>query len=63
MMQLLLDEGVDVNNQCEHYGIALQATSSIKHEKVIRILLKRGANVNVQNEIYGSTSSSIIWRI
>ena len=49
VMQMLLDQGVDVNAQGGGvYGNALQAASCKGHDKVVQILLNQGADVNAQ---------------
>jgi len=37
-----------------HYGNALQAASSGGHDKVVRMLMDVGADVNAQGERYGN---------
>ena len=54
LMQLLLEEGADVNAQGGFYGNALQAASSQNDEIVIRLLLNKGADVNAQGGHYGN---------
>ena len=46
-MQLLLDNGADVNAQ-EHCGNALRAASEGGHIQVVQLLLDNGADVNAQ---------------
>ncbi|KAK5943798.1 hypothetical protein PMZ80_003079 [Knufia obscura] len=43
VVQILLDQGADVNAQGGKYGNALQAASQRGHEKVVQMLLKQGA--------------------
>ena len=51
-----LDHGADVNFQDSRYGAtALQAASQTGEEKIVRLLLKRGAKVNLQDK-EGSTA-------
>lgn len=54
IVQLLLDQGIDVNAQGGVYGNALQAASESGYEKVIQLLLDKGADVNAQSGIYGN---------
>jgi ankyrin repeat protein len=44
---MLLDRGADVNAQGGRYGSALQAASSEGHDKIVQLLLDKGADVNV----------------
>jgi len=47
----LLDKGVDVNFQDEGYGASpLHAASQSGRKKIVRMLLNRGAKVNLQNK-------------
>ncbi|RYP68914.1 hypothetical protein DL771_006403 [Monosporascus sp. 5C6A] len=50
----LIENGADINAQGGHYGNALYAASSERHEKVVSPLLERGANVNAQGGHYGN---------
>lgn len=43
---MLLDKGANVSAQGGRYGNALQAASYRGYEKVVQILLEKGANVN-----------------
>jgi hypothetical protein len=43
MVELLLGKGADVNAQGGFYGNALQAASVTGHEKVVELLLGKGA--------------------
>jgi ankyrin repeat protein len=45
VVQLLLDNGADINAQGGIYRNALQAASENKREKVVRLLLDNGASV------------------
>jgi ankyrin repeat protein len=54
VVQMLLDEGAEVNAQGGHYGNVLQAASSGGHEKVVQMLLNKGAEVNAQGGHYGN---------
>ena len=54
VVQMLLDQGADVNAQGGEYGNALQAASVKGHEKVVQMLLDQGADVNAQGGNYGN---------
>ena len=47
MMWMLLDKGADVNAQGGRCGNALQAASYESCDKVVQMLLDRGANIDV----------------
>ena len=53
-MQLLLDNGADVNALGGLYGNALQAAASDGNQAVVQLLLKNGAEVNAQGGAYGN---------
>jgi ankyrin repeat protein len=44
----LVGKEADVNAQGGHYGNALQAASVIGHEAIAKLLIEKGADVNVQ---------------
>ena len=60
VVQLLLDEGADVNAQVGNYGYALQAAMAAKYTlhdylvEVVQLLLDKGADVNAQGGIFGT---------
>ncbi|RJE23332.1 Ankyrin repeat protein [Aspergillus sclerotialis] len=53
-----LESGTDtkdlIHSHGGRYGNALQAASSNSHEKVVQMLLDKGANVNAQDGFYGN---------
>ncbi|RMZ90991.1 hypothetical protein DV736_g1777, partial [Chaetothyriales sp. CBS 134916] len=51
---ILSRSAVDVNVHGGRYGNALQAASEHGHEKVVQILLDKGANVNAQGGLFDS---------
>lgn len=53
VVQMLLDQGADVNAQGKH-GNALQVASLVGNEKVVQMLLDQGADVNIQGGEYGT---------
>ncbi|KAJ7270190.1 ankyrin repeat-containing domain protein [Mycena rebaudengoi] len=53
MVQLLIDSGVNVNQQGGYYGNALQAALVHRHDEVLRLLLKHGGDTNIAGE-YGT---------
>ena len=48
--ELLLNNGADINARGGFYGNALQVASSGGHETVVKLLLDRGAKLNMQDE-------------
>ncbi|KAJ7278197.1 ankyrin repeat domain-containing protein [Mycena rebaudengoi] len=54
MIQLLLNQGANVDAQHGHHGTALQAASLKGHEAVVQLLLDWGADVNAQCEEQGN---------
>jgi hypothetical protein len=54
VVQLLLNQGANVNAQGGQYGTALQAASMEGHEAVVQLFLNQGANVNAQGGHYGT---------
>ncbi|CZR51502.1 uncharacterized protein PAC_01379 [Phialocephala subalpina] len=54
IVQLLLDEGLDINVQSGGFGPALQAASCGGHEEVVRMLLDAGADPNAEGGAYGT---------
>lgn len=46
-------DGNEVNAQGGNYGNALQAASSEGHDKIVQMLLDKGAEVNAQGGEYG----------
>ena len=49
-MQLLLENGADVNAFRGRYDNALRAAINWRREEVVKLLLKNGANVNAKNK-------------
>ncbi|KAJ6530036.1 ankyrin repeat-containing domain protein [Mycena vulgaris] len=54
MSQLLVEKGVDVNQEEGVYGCALQAASHQGHDSVVSLLLNNGADANAKGGCYGS---------
>ncbi|KXG52095.1 uncharacterized protein PGRI_083790 [Penicillium griseofulvum] len=54
IVQLLLDQGADVNAQDGKNGTALQAAALEGHAHIVRLLLDQGADVNAQGGWYGT---------
>ncbi|CAL8575827.1 hypothetical protein XPA_001728 [Xanthoria parietina] len=52
VVQMLLDNGADVNAQGGSYTNALQAASAGGHDQVVQMLLDNGADVNAQGGSY-----------
>lgn len=53
-LQLLLENGVDINAQGGYFGNALQAAAQGGHLEIIQLLLEKGADVNAQGGEYGN---------
>ncbi|KAJ1329892.1 ankyrin repeat domain-containing protein 50 [Microdochium nivale] len=53
-VQLLLDEGANVNAQGGYFGNALQAASSTGNQTVVQLLLDKGADVHAQGGFHNS---------
>jgi len=53
-VELLLENGADVNMQVEHFGTALQAASDSGHAQIVQQLLDWGADVNIQRGPFGT---------
>lgn len=51
----LLDAGVDVNARFRYDATALSYACDHGHLEVVKVLLERGANVNVKDSFYGAT--------
>ena len=53
-----LDEGGDVDARCAELDDAtlLMATATVGHEALVRMLLQRGASVNLQDSFNGGTA-------
>ena len=49
----LLDKGVDVNTKTQYGATALAYACDKGHFEVVKLLLERGANVNVKDTFYG----------
>lgn len=60
-VQMLFDEGADVNAEGGEYGNALQAASYRGCERVVQMLLDKGAKVNVQGGKYGNALQAASW--
>lgn len=54
VIQLLIDNGADINAQSGLYGSSLQAASMAGDEKVVQQLLDNGASVSIQSGLYGN---------
>ncbi|KAJ6496842.1 ankyrin repeat-containing domain protein [Mycena vulgaris] len=54
LVQLLIDEGADVNAEGGHYGNALQAATLNGHKQIVQLLIDEGADVNSQGGYHGN---------
>ncbi|KAJ6605260.1 ankyrin repeat-containing domain protein [Mycena vulgaris] len=54
MVQLLVENGADVNTPTKRHGPPLSVASETGHDRIVQFLLKNGANVNVHGGGYGS---------
>ncbi|KAJ6579081.1 ankyrin repeat domain-containing protein [Mycena vulgaris] len=61
MVQLLIDNGADVNAQGGYFKNALQAASLNGHELVVKLLIDKGANVNAQGGYFGNAMQAASW--
>ncbi len=57
----LLDAGVDVNAKFRYGATALSYACDRGHLEVVKVLLARGADVNVKDTFYGSTP--LLWAV
>ena len=62
MAVILLDRGVDVNDDVNERGTPLHAASRFGHIGVARLLISKGANVNAVSEKAGSPLHTAILR-
>ena len=53
-VQMLLDQGADVNAPGGQYGNALQTACYYGYKEIVQILLDRGADVNAQGSDFGN---------
>ena len=56
MVQILLDQGVDVNAEGGHICSALHAASSEGHDQIVQMLLAGGANINKCSALHGGSA-------
>ena len=54
VVQLLLENGADVNARGGYFGNALQAAAHEHSKKVVQLLLENGADVNAQGGIHST---------
>ncbi|KAF4869439.1 Glutathione S-transferase omega-like 2 [Colletotrichum siamense] len=53
-VNLLIDNGANVNSQCGSYGTALQAAARAGYQEIVKLLIYNGANVNSRSGYYGT---------
>ncbi|KAJ6527123.1 ankyrin repeat-containing domain protein, partial [Mycena capillaripes] len=54
IVQLLLNEGININVQ-GYYGSIIQAAALKGCENIVQLLLDKGADINAQCELYHNT--------
>src|SRR5215216_1981010 len=52
-LKAFLDKGVDVNSKTRYGATALSYACDKGHVEVVRLLIERGADVNVRDTFYG----------
>ena len=52
VVQLLLNNGADINTQCREYGNALYTVSSQGHWEIVQLVLANGADTNAKGGEY-----------
>ena len=57
VLQILLENGANINAESGFYGNALSGASFIGHVEVVRLLLENGANVNAKGGYYRNALS------
>jgi ankyrin repeat protein len=62
LVELLLNNGANVNAQGGRYGNALQAALYNSHEAVVRLLLEKGADINAQGGQYGNALLAALYK-
>ncbi|KAJ5865176.1 uncharacterized protein N7529_007092 [Penicillium soppii] len=62
IVELLLEQGADVNAQGGHFGTAFQAACYKGHDKIAQMLLERGADVNTQGGEYGNALQAACYK-
>ncbi|KAM6503799.1 hypothetical protein JOM56_000742 [Amanita muscaria] len=62
IVELLLDNGADVNAQGGCYGNPLQVASSRGDKDIVELLLDKGADVNAQSGEYGNALQTASYR-
>ena len=55
-VEILVDNGADVNVQAGAYGNALIAASASGHIEIVQLLVEKGATINSHGDIYGTTA-------
>jgi ankyrin repeat protein len=54
IVQLLLNEGANIDASGERYGTALQAASYVGFQEIVQLLLNEGANIDASGGRYGT---------
>jgi ankyrin repeat protein len=61
VVELLLERGADVNAQGGHYGNALQAALSNRHEEIAKLLLRKGFNIISRGRAYDNALMTTLY--
>ncbi|KAF5338867.1 hypothetical protein D9758_015555 [Tetrapyrgos nigripes] len=62
IMQLLIEEGANINAQGGKYGTPLLAAVSMQNKDTVKLLLEKGADVNAQGGNYGTPLQAALFK-
>jgi ankyrin repeat protein len=60
LIEMLLDQGVDINLQSRKYGSALHEALSAGNNHIVELLLNRGANIDLVHERHGTPLQVVV---